>query len=91
MPNVLLSHQAEIDLEEIWMFVATADSISADSVLDEIEQESEILAFIHLIRNLLFTKASWHYGCSSSASKHVHRFQVFLTFGRRYGSQRKQC
>ena len=57
MPNVLLSHQAEIDLEEIWMFVATADSISADSVLDEIEQESEILAFIHLIRYLLFTKA----------------------------------
>jgi toxin ParE1/3/4 len=44
MPNVLLSHQAEIDLEEIWIFVATANSISADSVLDEIAQESEILA-----------------------------------------------
>lgn len=44
MPNVLLSHLAEIDLEEIWIFVATANSISADSVLDEIAQESEILA-----------------------------------------------
>ena len=44
MSNVLLSHLAEIDLEEIWIFVATANSISADSVLDEIAQESEILA-----------------------------------------------
>ncbi len=44
MSDVLLSHLAEIDLEEIWIFVATANSISADSVLDEIAQESEILA-----------------------------------------------
>ena len=62
MPNVLLSHQAEIDLEEIWIFVATSDSISADSVLDEIAQESEILALQPLMgrsRPDLLPKLRW--------------------------------
>jgi toxin ParE1/3/4 len=44
MPNVLLSHLAEIDLEEIWNFISATDSNSADYVLDEIAQESEVLA-----------------------------------------------
>jgi toxin ParE1/3/4 len=45
MPNVLLSHQAEIDLEEVWIFIAQTDANNADSVLDRIAQESKVLAF----------------------------------------------
>ena len=70
MSNVLLSHLAEIDLEEIWIFVATANSISADSVLDEIAQESEILALQPLMgrsRPDLQPKLRWRPSSTSYA------------------------
>jgi len=44
MPNVLLSHQAEIDLEDVWSFIAQTDTHAADSVLDQIAKESKTLA-----------------------------------------------
>jgi toxin ParE1/3/4 len=44
MPNVLLSHQAEIDLEDVWCFIAQTDAHTADSVLDQIAKESRTLA-----------------------------------------------
>ena len=44
MPNVLLSHQAEIDLEEVWIFISQTDTNNADFVLDRIAQESKVLA-----------------------------------------------
>lgn len=44
MPNVLLSHQAEIDLEDVWCFIAQTDTHTADSVLDQIAKESKTLA-----------------------------------------------
>lgn len=45
MPNVLLSQQAEIDLEEVWIFISQTDTNNADFVLDRIAQESKVLAF----------------------------------------------
>jgi len=49
MPNVFLSHQAEIDLENVWSFIAQTDTSTADSVLDQIAKESKTLAHLPLM------------------------------------------
>jgi len=80
MPNVLLSHLAEIDLEEIWNFISATDSNSADYVLDEIAQESEVLALQPLMgraRADLQAKLRWW---PSSTSFAIYYCQPILAF-----------
>lgn len=44
MPRVLLTHQAETDLDEIWLYIALENPIAADDMIDAVVDHARTIA-----------------------------------------------